>query len=77
MDEPAAGVTITFREVYDQIVGMRTDVQRLTDNSKDVEQVLIDHESRLRSIEKWKYGIPSMVTLCAVATVVIEYFANR
>ena len=70
---PGEGVTITFREVYDQIVQMRGDVRSLTENSSDVAGMLTDHESRLRSIERWRWGIPSLATIAAVGATVAAF----
>jgi hypothetical protein len=52
------GVTISAREIYDQIVGLRDDVRSLVQSNQEVSHKLDDHETRLRSIERWKYGIP-------------------
>ena len=56
-DEPL-GVTISAREIYDQIVGMRGDVQSLLQSNTEVQKTLDDHEQRIRSNERWRYGMP-------------------
>jgi hypothetical protein len=75
MAEQEEGVTITFRDMYDEIVGMRADVQSLTQTRESTADTLDDHESRLRSIERWKYGIP-VTTICAVASTVAAFLIH-
>jgi hypothetical protein len=53
------GVTITSREIYDQIVGLREEVRSLTQHNETTHKTLADHEERLRGIERWKYSIPA------------------
>lgn len=53
------GVTISAREIYDQIVGLRDDVRSLTHSNTTTAETLSDHESRLRSVERWKYALPT------------------
>jgi len=52
------GVTISAREIYDEIVGMRGDVRSLVENREETDKTLDDHESRLRSLEAYKYAYP-------------------
>jgi hypothetical protein len=52
-------VTIGAREIYDQVVGLRDDVRTLVQSNEDVEKTLDDHEERLRSVERWKYAVPT------------------
>jgi hypothetical protein len=60
-------VTIGAREIYDELVGVRSDVRSLVESRADVDKTLGDHESRIRVLERWKYGIPGVVALSAVA----------
>jgi hypothetical protein len=53
------GVTISAREIYDQIVGLRDDVRSLVQSNAEVGKQLDDHEDRLRSVERWKYAVPT------------------
>lgn len=71
-DEPL-GVTITAREIYDEIVAMRGDVRSLVEGHADTEKILNDHEERMRKLEAWRYaaaaglfsGVGSLVTALA------------
>lgn len=51
-------VRIGMREIYDVLIGMREDVQRIGQASEALQQDVADHESRIRSLERWKYSIP-------------------
>lgn len=58
-NEPLGVVTIGAREIYDQLIGLRSDVQTLTQTNTAVQATLDDHEQRLRSVERWKYAVPT------------------
>lgn len=60
-EEESLGVTISSREIYDEIVGMRADVQSLVQSNAVISRQLDDHESRLRSLERWRYAVPTAV----------------
>lgn len=66
-DQDPLGVTISAREIYDQIVGLRDDVRSLVQSNAEVGKVLDDHETRLRSVERWKYTVP-VAALTAVTS---------
>jgi hypothetical protein len=68
--DDGTGVTITFREVYDQIVGLRDDVRSLSQSSESVTKALDDHEQRLRGVERWKHRIPVALLTSLVASAV-------
>lgn len=64
------GVTITLREIYDQVVATREEVQTLTQARDTHSEKLADHEARIRTLERWKYGIP-LAGLTAILSAVI------
>jgi len=76
MAEPndSLGVTISAREIYDQIVGLRDDVRSLVQSNAEVSKELDDHETRLRSVERWKYAVPAtlIVSLASAGTTIIK-----
>jgi hypothetical protein len=75
-DEDNLGVvTISAREIYNEIVGMRDDLRSLAQARRDDSATLDDHETRIRSVERWKYGIP--VTAVASVVAVIEALAQK
>ncbi|MFJ9616700.1 hypothetical protein [Streptomyces noursei] len=69
MADESDGLTVTIgaREIYDELVGVRADVRSLLESRADVDKTLGDHESRIRVLERWKYGIPGVVALSAIA----------
>lgn len=74
MPEPdPLGVTISAREIYDQIVGLRDDVRSLVQSHDEVDKHLADHETRLRSIERWKYAVPT-ATIGAIVSAGVTIF---
>jgi hypothetical protein len=58
-DQDPLGVNISAREIYDQIVGLRDDVRSLVQSNAAVQTTLDDHETRIRSVERWKYAVPT------------------
>jgi hypothetical protein len=58
-DQDPLGVNISAREIYDQIVGLRDDVRSLVQSNAAVQTALDDHETRIRSVERWKYAVPT------------------
>lgn len=71
-DQDPMGVTITSREIYDQIVGLRDDVRSLTQHNETTHATLSDHEERIRGIERWKYSIPAaLVSSVGAAAVAV------
>ena len=44
---------ITLKEVYDILVDVRNDVTSIKSELKNTSEDVKDHESRLRSLEKW------------------------
>jgi hypothetical protein len=72
-DQQDLGVTISAREIYDQIVGLRDDVRSLVQSNQEVSKTLDDHEERIRGIERWKYSVP-VAALGAVASAAIAAY---
>ncbi|NYI06077.1 hypothetical protein [Allostreptomyces psammosilenae] len=63
-------MTISARDIYDQVIGLRDDVRSLVQSNVEVDSALADHEDRLRAIERWKYSIPAAVVTSLVTAVV-------
>lgn len=61
-------VQITLREIYDQLVCMRSAVERLVSLADTVD----DHEGRLRIMERRVWSIPSASLLISLAAVGIQ-----
>ena len=70
---PGNGVRITNREIYDRLVSLEVKVDRLAGladlSIPESLKVHNDYESRLRSLEKWRYGIPAGILIGIFALV--------
>lgn len=66
---PDGSFTVTLADVYAEVRKTSEAVLTMAPQAG----VLTDHESRLRTLERWKYGVPaSLVT--ALAAVVVAIF---
>ncbi|AZQ70287.1 hypothetical protein EKH77_02810 [Streptomyces luteoverticillatus] len=70
-ERDSLGVSISAREIYDQIVGLRDDVRGLTQTQTTTAAELADHENRLRAIERWRYAAP-LAGVSALGAIVAE-----
>lgn len=65
-DEPES-----YMSVRDMVAEIRQDVKALNVKAEQMEaarQDVVDHEDRLRSLERWKYGIPFSAIVAVSAT---------
>lgn len=65
-DEPES-----YMSVREMVMEIRQDVKALNVKAEQMEaarQDVEDHEDRLRSLERWKYGIPFSVVAAMSAT---------
>lgn len=80
--EPLGGVVITAREIYDAVVRLtgRMDVlieqhsamtQDLRDHEVRADTRHADHESRLRSLEKARWPLPSLAAVVSLASLAV------
>jgi hypothetical protein len=70
-DEPFMTVRDAVMEMRGDLKALRAQVDRIErEGSFGTKSELIDHESRMRSLEKWKYGIPlsAVASICAFVT---------
>ncbi|MFF8473874.1 hypothetical protein [Streptomyces sp. NPDC015414] len=67
MDNDLGSVTIGAREIYDELVAMRSDVRSSTDRLTAVADTLADHESRLRSLERRMYAVPAALVTAVLS----------
>jgi hypothetical protein len=71
MSEPLGPVMVGAREIYDQVVRTQGLVERLGDRIEDLNKDLIDHEARIRSLERNRWPLPSLSVLVSVAALLI------
>lgn len=56
--DPLGPVTVSAREIYDAVIGVRDDVRSLRQSRDAVTDTQEDHEERIRALERWKYALP-------------------
>lgn len=74
--DPMSGITITAREVYDAVVRLTGRVDVLIAQQGQTQQEVQDHESRLRSLERARWPLPSAAALLSLAALIIPLFAR-
>lgn len=65
-EDPDGSVVITLRDVYDKVASMEGSVQSMSGVGPQV----VDHESRLRRLEKWHYAFPASL-LCSIGSALL------
>ncbi|WP_026415463.1 hypothetical protein [Actinomadura oligospora] len=75
-DEP--NVVITMREVYDAVVELRGEVRELRGDHARSKDGHLDHESRIRDLEKWRYATTAalITALASLAGQLIQLLAK-
>ena len=66
-DPTSAYVIITAKDMYDQIVILSGKVDAMSAIVKQADEDDADHEVRIRSLERWRYSIPSSLILGAAS----------
>lgn len=61
--ESEGGVFVTTKDIYDEVTGMRSDLQEAVTLLRDTIKDVNDHEKRIRFIEKCLYAIPASVII--------------
>lgn len=73
--DPLGPVVIGAREVYDAVVKLTGTVERLVDGHADADRRLVDHEARLRALERSRWPLPSVAALVAVASLLVATYS--
>lgn len=69
--DPLGPVIIGAREIYDQLVRAVAAIERVSGQITDLAQDVHDHETRIRSLEKARWPLPSLAVLVSVAALVL------
>ena len=64
------GVLITVREVYDAVVRLSGQVEVLTSQQTGESNKIVDHEARLRNLERRQWPLPSLALLVSIGALV-------
>lgn len=69
--DPLGGVQIGAREIYDEVKSVGSKLDRLADAHDEIGKDVVDHETRIRSLERGRWPLPSIAALVAVASLVV------
>ena len=67
-------VVIGLKEIYDALLRLDATVATLVTQGGETSRDLIDHEARLRSLEKGRWPLPSVAALVSIAALVVAVF---
>lgn len=73
--QPQPFVVIGLKEVYDAVLVLTGTVQGLVVHDTERVKDLADHETRLRSLERARWPLPTIAALAALAAVVVAVLA--
>lgn len=76
MDQPNPYVVIDIKAVYDQLLVLSTRVELLMSRQLEHDKVDADHESRLRSLEKARWPLPSVAILLSLGSAAVALFRH-
>jgi hypothetical protein len=74
--EPLGGVVITSREIYDAVVRLTGRVDVLIEQQNQTAHTSQDHESRMRSLEKSRWPLPSVAMLVSIAALAMTFLTG-
>lgn len=63
-------VRVGTKDIYDAIIGAVVRLDAIADSVNGVNETLRDHETRIRSLERWKYGLPIGAVAALVPAVI-------
>jgi hypothetical protein len=73
--QPQPYVVIGLKEVYDAVLTLTGTVQGLVAHDAERIKDLADHETRLRSLERGRWPLPTITALAAVGALVLAILA--
>lgn len=69
--EPPSGVVITSREIYDAVVRLSGQLDVLITQHAETANDVFDHESRIRTLEKARWPLPSLAVVASLIAVAL------
>lgn len=69
--DPGPVVIIGLREIYEAVISLKAEVASLVNNQNGNMREIADHESRIRSLEKGRWPLPSLAAILSVAALLI------
>lgn len=71
------GVTVTLREIYDQVVATKGLTEKLVTKIEEIDKRDGDHETRLRALERWRFGFAGALAIVGVVVpALVEVFSK-
>lgn len=74
--DPHAPVVVTVRDIWEELVRLRSSVERLVDRGDAIAADVADHETRIRVLEKARWPLPSLAVLVSIAALAVTVLAN-
>lgn len=71
--DPGPVVIIGLKEIYDAVTRLTAQVAMLIHQHDDQVREVNDHESRLRSLERSRWPLPSAAVLLSAAALVLAF----
>lgn len=71
MDQQQPYVIIGLAEIYAEIVRLRAAVDLLVARNDETGKDVVDHEARLRSLERARWPLPSIAVLVSLAALAL------
>lgn len=69
--DPLGTVTITAREIYDAVLQLKGSVDAQNAHLDEIASDVHDHETRIRSLEKGRWPLPSLAVVVSLAGLAI------
>lgn len=71
MSDQLGPVVITAQQIYEELVRLTAQVQRLADRDAASGERADDHEERIRTLERARWPLPSLAALLSVGALVL------
>lgn len=77
---PLSDTIITSREIYDAVVRLTGKVDVLIEQQNHTNTDVVDHENRIRQLEKARWPLPALsivFAIIAIAIPILQHFAGN
>ena len=66
-------ITVSLKEIYDAVVRLTGRVDVLIEAQSHTASDVIDHETRIRALERGRWPLPSIAVLTSLAALVLNF----
>jgi hypothetical protein len=63
-------IVVTLKDVYIELMKIKESLSEIKGKADTTASAVPDHETRIRSLEKWRYALPPAILL-ALASIVV------